>query len=211
MESEEFEQIPWANLVAEQADGIDKRIYVAAGVVGILIVAVLGVRLLGAGGQPLPPTPIVTEVRQPTPVEAVPSTPMVIAEADLRAEAAEPAGPRDRLVETSAEWFVTDWYTRDGSQETIRSIRAVLSADIAPASLPHEAEDLPGTFVEWAKTIEIEYSEDGGIDVTVVYRLIRETDDGFVREPVKAVVIALVRTKDTVEVVSLPPTEAPER
>lgn len=211
MESEEFEQIPWANLVAEQTDGIDKRIYIAAGVVGILIVSVLGVRLVGAGGQPFPPAPIVAEVRQPTPVESPPPTPMVIAEADLRAEDADPADPRDRLVETSAEWFVTDWYTRDGSQETIRSIRTVLSADIATASLPHEADDLPGTFVEWAKTIETEYSVDGRIDVTVVYRLIRETDDGFVREPVKTVTIALVRTTETVEVVSLPPTEAPER
>jgi len=204
MESEEFEQIPWANLVAEQTDGIDKRIYVAAGVVGILIVAVLGVRLLSVGGQPEPPAPIAAEVTEPSPVESLPPTPMVAAEADLRADDAAPTDPRDRLVEVSAEWFVTDWYTRDGSEETMRSIRAVLSSELLASPLPHEAEDLPGTFVEWAKTIETRSTADGSVEVTVGYRLIRETEDGFVREPVETVAVTIVRSEDSIQVVSLP-------
>ena len=54
MESEEFEQIPWASLVAEQGEGIDRRIYLAVGVVGLLVIAIFGVRLLGGESQPPP-------------------------------------------------------------------------------------------------------------------------------------------------------------
>ena len=210
MESEEFEQIPWANLVADHTDGIDKRVYLAAGLVGLLVVAVFGVRLLGGGSQPVPPVQSIA----PTPtsivpeVQAVPAdpTPMVIAEADLMAEAPVEMSAEDRLVEVTAEWFVADWFTRDGSEETVRSIKAALAPEVMISPLPHEALDEPVTFVEWARVIETEFMGDGRINVTVAYRAIRESGDGFVRDPVKIVVVELVRGGDEVRVVSLPET-----
>jgi hypothetical protein len=207
MESEEFEQIPWANLVAQQTDGIDKRIYFAVGIVGVLIIAVFGMRLLGGSSQPALPEPVAAELPPTTVVEATPPTSMVIAEADLRADDVSATDPVDRLAEITAEWFVTDWFTRDGSDETIRSIKAVLGPDVASSPLPHESEDIPISFVEWAKTIETELTEDGQIRVTVVYRAIRETAEGFVRDPVATVILSLVRTGDQVTVVSLPTTD----
>jgi len=130
----------------------------------------------------------------------------VIAEADLRADDASAMDSADRLVEISAEWFVADWFTRDGSDETIRSIKAALSETIVLDAMPHETEGEPVTFVEWAKTIRSEVTPNG-VDVTIAYRAIRETNEGFVRDPVATVVVSLVRTGDRVMVVSLPRTD----
>jgi len=204
MESEEFEQIPWANLVAEQTDGVDKRVYIAVGIVGVILIAVFGMRLLGGSSQPLPSLPITAEVPPSTMAESTPPT--VIAEADLRADDASAMDSADRLVEISAEWFVADWFTRDGSDETIRSIKAALSETIVLDAMPHETEGEPVTFVEWAKTIRSEVTPNG-VDVTIAYRAIRETNEGFVRDPVATVVVSLVRTGDRVMVVSLPRTD----
>lgn len=207
MESEEFEQIPWASLVAEQETRVDKRIYIAVAVVGLLVVGVFGMRVLGGASQPQPPQPPSIEVTQTTidsskPVR-VPPTSMVIAEADIRAEEPETVSTADRLSEVTAEGFVTDWFTRDGSPETIRSILATLSASVTLDTLPHNEAAARVTWVEWAKTITSEATIDG-FDLTIAYRAIRETADGFVRDPVATVVVSVVRNGDDVEVVALP-------
>jgi hypothetical protein len=207
MESEEFEQIPWASLVAEQTEGIDRRIYLAAGLVGILVVAVFGMRLFGGGSQP---PPIEAALAEPpsTSITAVdprdgPPMSMIIAEADLRVEEPVSVQTPDVLVAVTAEWFVTDWFTRDGSTETIRSIREVMSPTLEVAAMPHEAEDEPVTFVEWARSVGSEMTADG-IEVTVVYRAIRETEEGFVRDPVRTVLLSLQYLDEAVVVMSLP-------
>jgi hypothetical protein len=207
MESEEFEEIPWASLVAKQADGIDKRIYLAVGIVGVLVVALLGMRLLSGSPQPVAPPAVIAEDPPVMIVESTPPTSMVIAEADLRAEEPPTAQANDRLVEVTAEWFVIDWYTRDGSDETVRSIKASISPDLAFEAIPHETADEPVTFVEWAKTIETEVMPNGETKVTVAYRAIRETAEGFVRDPVVTVILSVVRTGSLVTVDSLPNTE----
>jgi hypothetical protein len=128
---------------------------------------------------------------------------MIIAEADLRVEEPVSVQTPDVLVAVTAEWFVTDWFTRDGSTETIRSIREVMSPTLEVAAMPHEAEDEPVTFVEWARSVGSEMTDDG-IEVTVVYRAIRETEDGFVRDPVRTVLLSLQYLDEAVVVVSLP-------
>lgn len=205
MESEELEQIPWANLVAEQTDGIDKRIYMGVGVVAILVVLILGMRVIGGSGQPVPlpmeSLPAVTAVEiTPTP------SPMVVTEADLRAdEAPVPVQASSNLLaEVTAEWFVTDWFTRDGSGETVRSIRSVLSPDLQSMDLPHDEPDAEVVFVEWAKTVEIETISQTTVGVTIAYRSIRQTDEGFVRNPVETVVVILDISDDSAMVTALP-------
>lgn len=205
MESEELEQIPWANLVAEQTDGIDKRIYMGVGVVAILVMLIFGMRMFGGSGQPVPlpmeSLPAVTAVEiTPTP------SPMVVTEADLRAdEAPVPVQASSNLLaEVTAEWFVTDWFTRDGSGETVRSIRAVLSPDLQSMDLPHDEPDADVVFVEWAKTVEIETISQTTVGVTIAYRSIRQTDEGFVRNPVETVVVILDISDDSAMVTALP-------
>lgn len=205
MESEELEQIPWASLLADQAEGVDKRIYMAVGGVGILIVLVLAMKLLGGGAQPVPEAVALAPEVTVAEVVAI-ETPMVIAEADLRAVAvAEPVAPtRDRLLEVTAEWFVTDWFTRDGSSETIQSVRSMLSSDLSIETLPHEQSDAEVVFVEWAKTVDVEVVEGDVSMVTVAYRSIRQTSEGFVRNPVETVVVAIEASDESLTVVSLP-------
>jgi hypothetical protein len=128
---------------------------------------------------------------------------MIIAEADLRVEEPVSVQTPDVLVEVTAEWFVTDWFTRDGSKETIRSIREAMSPTLEVAAMPHEAEDEPVTFVEWARSVGSEMTADG-IEVTVVYRAIRETEEGFVRDPVRTVLLSLQYLDEAVVVMSLP-------
>jgi hypothetical protein len=207
MESEEFEQIPWASLVAEQDQGIDRRIYLAVGVVGLLAIAVFGMRLVGGGSQPPPMEVVVAEPSTTSTArmesDVGPDTSMIIAEADLRVEGQAPAETVDMLVEVTAEWFVTDWFTRDGSEETVRSVRAALAAAIEIDTIPHETDGEPVTFVEWAKTVEAEPTAEG-VDVTIAYRAIRETEMGFVRDPVKTVLLSLQYEGVDLVVSSLP-------
>lgn len=206
METEEFEQIPWASLVAQQDEGVDKRLYLAVGIVGLLVIAVFGMRLVGGGGQPVPPqdASLSPQSSEPivTPTSLTPPTSVVISEADLRAVESEAMPSLDHLTEVTAEWFVTDWFTRDGSTETVRSIRTALAPTVAVASLPHD-DATAVTFVEWAKAVESETTADG-VAVTVAYRMIRQTDDGFARDPVATVVVELKRDGDDVTVVALP-------
>jgi hypothetical protein len=207
MESEDFEQIPWASLVAEQDDGIDRRIYLAVGVVALLVIAVFGMRLVGGGSQPPPvELPVAGTSTSSLPNVAPdidPPTSMIIAEADLRVEDPVAVQTADTLASVTAEWFVTDWFTRDGSQETVRSIRAALSPALAVVEIPHETEDGPVTFVEWAKTVGSELTPDG-IEITIIYRAIRQAEEGFVREPVRTVMLSLEFQDNQVLVNSLP-------
>ena len=98
---------------------------------------------------------------------------------------------------------MTDWYTRDGSPETVLSIRSALSPTLEIEVIPHETEGEPVTFVEWAKTVGSEVTADG-FDVTIAFRAIRETEDGFVRDPVRTVLISLQYQDSAVLVSSLP-------
>lgn len=194
MESEEFEQIPWASLVAEQREGVDRRIYLAVGVIGLLVAVVFGMRFFSGGSQPTPPQAAAIELppesltvtMPPSPIQ----TPMVVAESDLRVDTTGTGQGVDQFVQVTAEWFVIDWFTRDGSKETVRSIKSALSPAVAIDAIPHETDGEPVTFVEWAKTLDAQVTADG-FEVTIAYRAIRETEDGFVRDPVETVVLLL--------------------
>jgi hypothetical protein len=207
MESEEFEQIPWASLVAEQREGVDRRIYFAVGVVGLLVAVVFGMRLFSGGSQPTPPQTAAIEppttALAGTMAPSPPQTSMVVAESDLRVGTPGTAQGVDQLVQVTAEWFVIDWFTRDGSQETVRSIKSALSPAVAVDTIPHERDGETATFVEWAKTVDAKVTADG-FDVTVAYRGIRETEDGFLRDPVETVSLSIEKQGSDFVVTSLP-------
>jgi hypothetical protein len=125
MESEDFEQIPWASLVAEQEDGIDRRIYLAVGVVAVLVIVVFGMRLLGDGSQPpaaeFPITATSTSSLADKVPDIDPPTSMIIAEADLRVEEPTPVRTSNTLVSVTAEWFVTGRSARSQRPMALRS------------------------------------------------------------------------------------------
>lgn len=214
MESEEFEQIPWSNLVAEVKPPVDRRIYLVAGGVGVVVLLILAMRTFGSAGvaagepQPVPTTVTVTEVAidpavPSTIVEPVAAPVGSVSEADLLAVGGVSSNANGfEVASFTAEWFVTDFYTRDGSPATLASLRAMMAQSSA-ADLPHLDEDVGDAFVEWARAFRV---DDNGatIDVSVAYRAVHAVPDGYVRDPVNAVVVTLALEDGRWMVQSLP-------
>ena len=211
MEREELEQIPWSNLAAQVHGGTDRRWYALAALVGLVIVAVIGFRLFDGSGQPVPPPVLEPPAAAPAPVSAAdtPEGTLVVAEDDLR----KPTVAGDAVpdaVRVRSEWFVMDYFTLDGSDETARSVREALVADLRTVPLPHDGQGIASTFVEWARVLEVSDDADGSFAVTVAYRAIRADDGGFVREPVVAVALGVREHEGAYLVAALPtPTAMP--
>ena len=206
MDSEEFEQIPWSSLMTDKAEGIDPKVYIAVGVVGLLVAIIFGARLFGGSStQPVPP---VDASAAPAPVSAVTTTTsgLVVSEADLMAAPPSSSIDSDALRHVAfAEWFVTDYYTVDGSSENERSLRELLAPAAASLILPHSADTpLPVMYVEWARSVDVRVVADEVVEVDVVYRTITETDAGFVRDPVSAVVVTVRSSRGDAGITGLP-------
>ncbi|MCL1598473.1 MAG: hypothetical protein M3094_04770, partial [Actinomycetia bacterium] len=154
---------------------------------------VFGARLFG--GSSSQPTPPAAAPQPPVEITATTSTAgVVVSEADLMAGAPEvqPAGGEFELI-AIAEWFVTDYFTIDGSPETARSVRALLSPVAGTIDLPHEADPAPPiTYVEWARATDSRRVTEGEFAVDVVYRTITDTGEGFERDAVHAVRVTLL-------------------
>ena len=109
------------------------------------------------------------------------------------------AGPSNSVGESRvvrqiafAEWFVTDYFTVDGSSENERSLRKLLAPEASSLLLPHSGDTpIPAMYVEWARSVDVRDIGDALVEVDVVYRTITETDAGFVRDPVSAVVVTV--------------------
>jgi hypothetical protein len=213
VDSEEFEQIPWSGLVAQAQPSVDPRWYAVGGVVGAVVIVLLVMRMF-SGSAPPDIAPVLANesppdlsVPVPAPVVEPPTvvTEGAITEADLMAidEPGVVQGDVDvqRLV---AEWFVTDYFTRDGSAETIASLEAALADVDAVAGLPHHEDDGAETFVEWARAFAYEYAGEDLVDVSVAFRTVHRGEDGFVRDPVRAVVVGISGWNSTPVVASVP-------
>ena len=46
-------------------------------------------------------------------------------------------------------------------------------------------------FVEWARAFAFEYSAENLVDVSVAFRTVHRAEDGFIRDPVRAVVVGI--------------------
>jgi hypothetical protein len=111
MDSEEFEQIPWSSLVADKTQGVDKRVYLAVGIVGVIVALIFGSRLFGGSQtQPVPPLEAAPQVLPAAP-ETTTSQGLIVSEADLMAApTAEIPNTEDLRLSTFAEWFITDTF-----------------------------------------------------------------------------------------------------
>jgi hypothetical protein len=210
MEAEEYEQIPWSNLVADTQPGVDRRLYLVGGGIAVVVILILGMRMFGSPDPaPIPEAAAVSSpvaeslvdaaVPDPEPEPAVVLD--TVTEADLMAATGSPI-EGIAMAEFFAEWFVTDFYTRDGSSETLASLKAVMSESLA-AELPHGEPDANDAFVEWARAF---HTEDRGatVDVSVAFRSVHAVDGGFIRDPVEAVTVTLANIDDRWTVQNLP-------
>jgi hypothetical protein len=206
MDNEEFEQIPWSSLMTDKAQGVDPKVYIAVGVVGLVVAVIFGARIFGGSStQPVPPG---DAPAAPGPVAAVTTTMagLVVSEADLMAGPTAGAADASSLQAVAfAEWFVTDYFTLDGSSENERSLRALLSPTASTLLLPQSSDTpVPTTYVEWARSVTVRDIGDATVEVEVVYRTITETDEGFVRDPVSAVMVTVRSDQTDAGITGLP-------
>jgi hypothetical protein len=198
MDNEEFEQIPWSSLMTDKAQGVDPKVYIAVGVVGLVIAVIFGMRMFGGSStQPVPP---VDTPAAPATVATSSSTTvgLIVSEADLMAGSLAGVGEGLRLRQVAfAEWFVTDYYTVDDSSENERSLKDLLAPSASDLVMPHSGgNSTSATYVEWARSVDVRDIGEEQVEVDVVYSTINETDAGFVRDPVSAVVVT-VRSSPT--------------
>ena len=199
---EHFDSIPWSSLIP-QTQNRPWLVYVAAGAVVALVVGVLAARSLQSASQVL--DPVATAMEELTEEVAAPPTSRPITEADLRAEI-QPEKPGADAAAMRAEWFVTDYFTRDGAGGRQAELAGALGRPV-----PAMDSELT-TYVEWARAWDTVPGADGRYLVAVAFRSITSTDAGFVRDLAKGVAIRVqvapdggTRVVDLPEPIALPP------
>jgi hypothetical protein len=206
MDNEEFEQIPWSSLMTDKAQGVDPKVYIAVGIVGIVVAVIFGMRMFG--GSSTQPAPPVDTPAAPAAVASTSSTTvgLIVSEADLMAALPAAMGEGLRLRQVAfAEWFVTDYYTVDDSSENERSLKELLAPSASDLVMPHSGEtSTPATYVEWARSVDVRDIGEEQVEVAVVYRTITETDAGFFRDPVSAVLVTVRSSPTDAGITGLP-------
>jgi hypothetical protein len=206
--TEEYEHVPWSQLVAPSRPALTRPVVVAVAVAGGLLAGFLGSRL-AAGNGPAdaapPPFPVTSTApaitAPPDPVVAPPPAPALYTEADLLAVLPE---EEVRLAVMLAEAFVTDYFT---------VVPAAASPPVADPDEPEDAAEPPRqTYVEWARAFRVDGADPGGYAVHVAFRMLAgDASGGFLRVPLQAVRVDVVRAADgEVTVADLPaPVPAP--
>lgn len=199
---EHFDSIPWSSLIP-QTQNRPWLVYVAAGAVVALVVGVLAARSLQSASQVLDPVAVAMEDLAET--VASPPNSRPISEADLRAEI-QPDEAGAAAAAMRAEWFVTDYFTRDGAGGRQAELTGALGRSV-PAK-----DAVVTTYVEWARAWDTVPEADGRYLVAVAFRSITSTDAGFVRDLAKGVAVRVqvapdggTRVVDLPEPIDLPP------
>lgn len=202
MSVEEHEEIPWAMLVDHERRSRSRLLYGAAVAVLIVIVAVTAFRWFGdrRHGEEAPAVAI--EVAAPTTVPPAPTT-TLLSEAALIG-----SGGGQRAAVARAEWFVTDFFTMDGSAAP--ELAGAFPADAALPELPQLTGDPAVSYVEWARAYATR-SHPGGLVVTVLFRtLYQNGEQRYERSPVRAVDVIVLLEGDQSAIGDLPiPVEPP--
>ncbi|HDL41748.1 MAG TPA: hypothetical protein ENG98_01875 [Actinobacteria bacterium] len=213
MDSEEFEEVPWSQLIPDTTSGGNRTVVIAGGIVVALLVGVFGARLLGGDGrqtvlEPVAPSgPVVAEAPVAAPPLTAPPTTVaanvLYAEADLMASIVPSAEPAVSATYFATR-FVRDFFTVDGDS-VARSRLAALFIDGDQLPLPH-GQGTPTTYVEWVEVVR-SVTTVAGLDVVVAFQMLEESDDGgsdFVRSEVLEATVSLVATNGGYAVASLP-------
>ena len=219
-QAEHFESIPWSSLVPPRNEARRRMLFVAATVViGVVLGLVGGGFLRGNSGRgtvvSLPPlaaaepvadpagesiaplsldlSPLDISVESPPPVDAAgvvaPVSPRLYSEADLMAVLPE---EEMRAAVMRAEWFVTDFFTVDGSITAMADMAEVLPIGLTGTSLPHEDPGTSISYVEWARAYLVEPAHPGAYRVTVAFRTLAGPEPGaLVRSAVRAVAVTV--------------------
>jgi hypothetical protein len=181
---EEIEQIPWATLAAATPDPRTRYLSIAV-VVAVVVAAVAWLTLHGSGAPATAVTMASTttaagsdSVAAASPASTT-TEPTVYSEADLMLIDLD---DEERLAAMHAEWLVRDYLTVDDDPLVAERVSTLLS-DVE--------RDGTGAYVEWVRAFAITSDEPGRYRVEVAYRLLTETEGGFVRQPAGALAVEL--------------------
>jgi hypothetical protein len=185
--NEVYERIPWETLEEKKPD----RQWLMLAVAGAIVLGALTYTWAANRAAPTVASTTVAAANAPTPAAAAPpaaapapvtttavTVPVLAAEADLYA--VHPERAIDRAM-AHAEWFVEEYLTIDGSEESRATLTALLPAGVP---LPVAVE---GTrvFVEWVRAMTVEEVGELSYRVTVLARtLAAEAGADYVRQPV---------------------------
>ena len=185
--NEVFERIPWETLEEKKPD----RQWMTLAVAGAVVLGALAYTWASNRAAPMPETTMAapspsTTVLAPSAPPAAPTAPLtaaptpspvLTAEADLYA--VHPERAIDRAT-AHAEWFVAEYLTVDGSEESQATLGALL-----PSGVPLPvAADGTRVFVEWVRAMAVEEVGDLTYRVTVLARsLAADAGGDYVRQP----------------------------
>jgi len=186
-EHEEFERIPWSELLPANR-GPGRLVYLVAGVIGAVVLGVILARAWPDSGGLVAPTStsvVAAPVAAASTTLVLPPASALYSEADLMAFPVE----SDELAAVArAEWFVADFFTvglSDGSAD----IRNALPAHADLPDLPQDSGGV-GAVVDWARAFRVESIDDGLFEVSVAYRVEMSLEDEANRRlPVRAVAV----------------------
>ncbi len=199
-ESEEVEYVPWEALAPSPPAGPGRKVgYVVAAALGAAALAVMVTRAVWVP-RPEPPPPSTGPVLPTTLPTAPAPAPSLYTEADLMAVL--PAATQLAAV-ARAEWFVTDYFTRDRSPGWLDELRRSLPPGVLP---DQEAGDgSVASYVEWARALETEAGTDGTQRVVVAFRVLTVDGEGLHRRlPVRLVAVSVDATAPAPSVLDLP-------
>jgi len=152
--NEVYERIPWETL---ERKGGDKQWWMIA-VAGAIVLGALAYSFMSNRpiAVPLEPTADAVSTIAAEPVGTVPpppiptpSSPTVVAEADLYA--IDPERLLDQAT-AHAEWFVAEYVGVDGSEESTATLGSLLPAGIPTPAAPESTR----VFVEWVRAVSVE-------------------------------------------------------
>ncbi|MDP8958786.1 MAG: hypothetical protein M3N51_06205 [Actinomycetota bacterium] len=208
---EEFEFVPWSDLVSQPSAERSWLLYLVAGAVAAAVAGGVIARALWQPG-PAPISSVSTvpalgattapsEVSLPSTV-ATTAAPLY-SEADLMAA---PGGSEERWAALRAEWFVQDYFTADAEPSGSTPVRAALPDQATLPQLPHDHPEGGISYVEWTEAYRVEPIGEGLFRVSVAYRSLGgPAEEGLRRLPVQAVAVVVeVGAEGGAAVVDLP-------
>ncbi len=201
MSSEQYEEIPWAQLLADDQQRRRRTRWITVAVLTIL--ALLAVAAIRRSAAPEPaaamPAPASTSAPSSTTsttgtTTSLANTGMVVSEAALRATTTSVLV--DEIVKLRAETFVADYFTVDGDPAVVAELEASLAAGVDLPQLPHDDPQRPAermSFVERADAYSWYQIADDRWIVGVAFRTLYTTDGTtWTRSPVHAVAVGVV-------------------
>jgi hypothetical protein len=194
--AEEHEEIPWSMLVDHDRRTRSRFWYALAAVIIAAVGGVSAIRWVEGrrhGEMPAVVAPTVTTAAPTT------TTTSLATEAGLLV--ADPVDDRMAAIAT-AEWFVTDYFTRDGV--ALPDLADLLAADAPVPDVPEYTAGGPVSFVEWARATATRPCPNGLV-VTVLFRTLYPNQDGRIeRSAVHAVDVIVLTGDDATAVADLP-------